>query len=168
LEFDPLDSTRIHPESYEHAVRIAQSATGDLEADVAVENALARPKEVLALEIDAYDRHLRDQGLAGPAGTLLSTLIDIQMEFAGPYSDMRPTLRQLTVGYVWVAYSRCITNLKHVAIMFAIQDDELFWLTAGQSNATVKPGRQVEAVVRHVTADVAICTLPELNGLEAV
>lgn len=46
LEMDPLDDTRVHPESYGHAIAIAQSAVGaaDDSGEVAVENALAAPQ----------------------------------------------------------------------------------------------------------------------------
>ena len=43
MDFDPLDDTRVHPESYNHAIAIAKSAVGG-DQDVAVENALAHPQ----------------------------------------------------------------------------------------------------------------------------
>lgn len=143
MEADPLDNSRIHPESYEHAVRIAQSATGESEADIAVENSFMRPSEVLTLEIDAYDQHLQEAGEAGDAGTLLSTLLDIQMEFARPYGDMRAPLEPLG-------------------------ESLLFPLACGQTEAMLLAGRRVEAHIRKVTDREAYCTIPELNGVEAV
>jgi len=65
LELNPLDSTRVHPESYKLAVQIASSAVQNADEDVAVENAMAAPNEVENLELDVYDEHLRGQDPKG-------------------------------------------------------------------------------------------------------
>lgn len=46
LDMDPLDDTRMHPEAYQWAVQMAQSAVGagEEEQETAVENAFARPQ----------------------------------------------------------------------------------------------------------------------------
>lgn len=65
LELNPLDNTRVHPESYKLAVQIASSAVQNADEDVAVENAMAAPNEVENLELDVYDEHLRGQDPKG-------------------------------------------------------------------------------------------------------
>lgn len=143
LEMDPLDDTRVHPESYAHAVAIAQSAVaggGDEAGDVAVENALARPQDVESLDLAAYNQHIESQ----EGGTnKLSTLIDIQQEFVMPFGELR---REVV----------------------APKEEEVFWLCSGQSPDTLRPGRKVEARVRFVTETDARCVLTDINGLEAV
>jgi transcriptional accessory protein Tex/SPT6 len=65
LELHPLDSTRVHPESYKLAVQIASSAVQNGDEDIAVESAMAAPNEVENLELDVYDEHLRSQDPKG-------------------------------------------------------------------------------------------------------
>ena len=97
LELDPLDDTRVHPRDYELAIEIASSAVGgDASAkEVAVENALAQPKEVTALQLNAYATHL-DEHQNKP--NMLARLIDIQFEFVAPYGELRFRSQQLKVG----------------------------------------------------------------------
>eukprot|EP00887_Chlorella_sp_A99_P000019 scaffold16.g19.t1 len=160
-EFDPLDDTRIHPEAYPQAVAIAQSAmgVGEGDADAAVENALAHPHEVEALELGVYAAHLREAGEDGGGeeeeeeeeegggrrhAPGLPSLIDIQMEYVAPYGDLRPEFEPM-------------------------RNSEFFWLCLGPgSRDSLTEGRLVDARVRHVGAEAARLALPDFNGLEAV
>lgn len=149
LEMDPLDDTRIHPESYEFAIQMARSAvpSGEGEDDpvVAVENAFARPQEVESLDLIFYDQHLQREGGAegGPAASKLATLIDIQLEFVAPYGELRGEMRPP-------------------------KDAEVFFLCTGETPDTLKLGRRVSARVRFVGENEARCLLPDLGNLEAV
>lgn len=160
IELDVLDDTRVHPESYNHAVAIAQSVSQTDDATVALENAMAQPEEVEKLELELYDRHLQEEAAAAAAaepdgedgdgegkgrravGTKLATLIDIQFEFVAPYGEMRPPRSRLDV-------------------------DGRFWLALGEDRSTLKPGRKVEAQVKYVNSAFVKCVVPELNGFEA-
>jgi hypothetical protein len=50
----------------------------------------------------------------------------------------------------------------------AAQEEEVFWMLSGETEATLKPGRKVEAKVRFVTEEEARCVLNDLSNLEAV
>ncbi|KAI3425064.1 hypothetical protein D9Q98_008441 [Chlorella vulgaris] len=163
LDMDPLDDTRMHPEAYQWAVQMAQSAVGagEEEQETAVENAFARPQEVESLDIVFYAQHLQQQAAAATEGdqqqqgeggegkdalagvSRLPTLIDIQMEFAAPYGELRKELAPLKTA-------------------------DLFFLCAGETKESLKKGRRVEARVRHVGDSDARCVLPDLNNIEAV
>ncbi|KAL4447813.1 hypothetical protein ABPG75_005032 [Micractinium tetrahymenae] len=152
LEMDPLDDTRIHPESYEFAIQMARSAvpSGEGEDDpvVAVENAFARPQEVESLDLIFYDQHLqteqREGGAEGrPRGSQLATLIDIQLEFVAPYGELRGDMQPPKA-------------------------DDVFFLCTGETPDTLKLGRKVSARVRFVSENDARCLLPDIGNLEAV
>ncbi|KAL4442498.1 hypothetical protein ABPG77_005082 [Micractinium sp. CCAP 211/92] len=152
LEMDPLDDTRIHPESYEFAIQMARSAvpSGEGEDDpvVAVENAFARPQEVETLDLIFYDQHLqKEQGgggaEGGPRGSKLATLIDIQLEFVAPYGELRGEMQPP-------------------------KPEDVFFLCTGETPDTLKLGRKVSARVRFVGENEARCLLPDIGNLEAV
>lgn len=157
LELNLLDDTRVHPESYQLAVAMAQSATGAEDEEVALENAFASPEDVAQLELDVYDARLQEKdrenleegGGAGGAdgaglyGSRLSTLIDIQMEFSMPYSDLRKPYLRLTPRNV-------------------------FFLASGEWQETFLSGRKVECRVRFVREKEVYCIVPELNDMEGV
>ncbi|PSC69358.1 transcription elongation factor SPT6 [Micractinium conductrix] len=158
LDMDPLDDSRIHPESYDFAIQMAKSAVqgegGEEEAEVAVENAFAKPNEVEVLDLLYYDQHLQqelaskaaaDGGAADPLDaprSRLATLVDIQMEFAGPFGELRKPLEPL-------------------------KPEEVFWLCSGETQETLKQGRRVEARIRNIGDNEIRCVLPDLNGIEA-
>ncbi|PRW45415.1 transcription elongation factor SPT6 isoform A [Chlorella sorokiniana] len=156
LDLEPLDDTRIHPESYPYALQMAQSAIGHEGGgeEVAVQNALSRPSEVEALQLDEYDQYLRDPEKAAAigvpqaedddrVGSRMATLVDIQAEFIRPYGDLRRPLEQP-------------------------KSAEIFWLCCGETGETFKAGRRVEARVRTVGEQDARVVLPDINGIEAV
>lgn len=64
---------------------------------------LALLQEVESLDIIFYDQHLQNEQAGGssegkPRGSLLATLIDIQMEFVAPYGELRGELKPPKVG----------------------------------------------------------------------
>ncbi|GAB4816099.1 hypothetical protein N2152v2_003145 [Parachlorella kessleri] len=182
LELDPLDDTRVHPESYQHAIAIAQSAVaggGDEAGEVAVENALARPQDVESLDLEAYAAHLAGEG----AGNKLATLIDIQQEFVRPYGELRHELAPPTAGRQAgsvVLVPRRLPGEGGLGAAVRLpagegrsvghtqQDEDIFWLCSGETKDTLRPGRKVEARIRYVTEEDARCVLPDINNLEAV
>ena len=180
VELDLLDDTRVHPESYILAEQLAASAVPGVDADVVVEHAMANPHEVEALDLDVYDRHLLAQDqeaaaddvdeegepqLAGPevlrGHTRLSTLVDIQMELTAPYGDIRPS---------WDSTRDLDAEFRQAeGLELALwKDPQLFYLAAGEGKDTLKPGRKVEAQVRHLSKEMVRVVIPELNNLEGV
>jgi hypothetical protein len=167
-EAEPLDETRVHPESYRHARAMAVSAFEGQDADLAVANALARPSEVALLDLAFYDAHVAAEAgaeaagddaeaealygasaaaqivAAAAGGSRLATLIDAAFEFAAPFGELRAEPGPLT-------------------------EEELFWLSlGGETRESLRPGRRVEARVRYVGRDLVRCVLPDLGGVEAV
>ena len=77
LDCDPLDDSRIHPEHYKLAKRIAASALqDDYDEEMAVGRAMDRPDLVEQLDLEKYNRHLMEE--EGKPDSL-SLLIDIQV-----------------------------------------------------------------------------------------
>ena len=179
LELDPLDDTRVHPRDYELAIEIASSAVGgDASAkEVAVENALAQPKEVTALQLNAYATHLDEQQ---NKPNMLARLIDIQFEFVAPYGELRFRSQQLKVG------RRDATPARHKIVGLAsrsyvptrppppapgVQPEDSFALCLGESRTTLKPGRKVRAVQSSAracactsTSSACLCGPPHAGG----
>ncbi|KAK9828928.1 hypothetical protein WJX72_002842 [[Myrmecia] bisecta] len=146
VALDALDDTRIAPQSYRYAIQIAQSALGGAAGDdednqVAVERAMARPHEIEGLDLEQFDRHIRQDAPDGPSK--LSTLIDISFELVQPFGEVRGELGPP-------------------------KDEEVFWMLTGESEETLKEGKLVEVVVRFATQDCAYCTLNDASGLEGM
>lgn len=169
LELDPLDNTRIHPECYDLAVAVAQSAIHGVDEDAVVEHAMAAPGEVENLVLSSYDDHLQDQDkqaqeaeeqgqevewapgtIALRGKTRISTLIDIQFEFMAPYGDFRAPKVVQSDKPLWE------------------KNPSLFYWAAGESSSTLKPGRKVEARIRFGKEDLVRVVIPELNNIEGL
>ncbi|KAL0039173.1 hypothetical protein WJX77_010168 [Trebouxia sp. C0004] len=147
-ELDPLDDTRVHPESYKWAIAMCQEALqgsklANLDDDdqIAVEKAISKPELVEKLDLAGFSLRLQqDQDQTDR----LSTLIDISFELVLPYSDLRPeNPGQLTIS-------------------------DTFWLLTGETPSTLKLGRRVQATIMGLSGQAAYCSLPDLNDMEAV
>jgi transcription elongation factor SPT6 len=102
--FDPLDDSRIHPENYRVAVKIADEALrdegGELRADLIDANAnnisslviavvLDHPDGLTQLDLELYASHLESNG----SGRLFQTISIVTDEFQAPFKDNRAPLR---------------------------------------------------------------------------
>eukprot|EP00177_Eucheuma_denticulatum_P005646 GFKZ01010281.1.p1 GENE.GFKZ01010281.1~~GFKZ01010281.1.p1 ORF type:complete len:1889 (+),score=337.09 GFKZ01010281.1:227-5893(+) len=102
--FDPLDDSRIHPEHYAVAIKIADEALRDDEGQLHIDLSdteefheslrmtaavLDDPSGLNRLALDEYAGHLELLG----RGSLFETVKTIASEFAGPYKDHRIALQ---------------------------------------------------------------------------
>lgn len=93
-----LDSTRVHPETYEWARKMAVDAleydeTGDeSNPSAAVEEILVTPDKLRDLDLDAFAEELERQDY----GNKRTTLYDIRDELFGPYKERRSLYVSLT------------------------------------------------------------------------
>eukprot|EP00803_Ostreobium_quekettii_P005930 evm.model.scf_2055.3 EVM.evm.TU.scf_2055.3 scf_2055:9429-23821(-) len=140
LDCDPLDDSRIHPEHYNLAKRIAVSAVGDsIDEEMAVGRAVNNPELVEQLDLQEYNKYLVEEECKDDS---LSLLIDIQMELIDPFRDRRK-------GYQ------------------IPKEHEVFFMLANESPEELKPGKLLEVTVRYVDNDAVYCNL-EQSRLEAV
>ncbi len=146
LIINVIDSTRIHPDDYDTAMALAKEVEGNEESsDLAViEYATENPGKVNTVDLQAFiQKQTSEESEESLPPPSLGRLIDIQMELAYPFGEMRPQYRDLST-------------------------EEIFWLVAGEDQTTVKIGRKVEARVRYASDDAAMCNIPELNNTEAI
>lgn len=115
-----LDGTRIHPETYEWARKMAVDAleyddTGDdANPAGALEEILETPERLKDLDLDAFADELQRQGF----GNKNITLYDIRAELTYRYKDMRQKYKALT-------------------------NEELFPILTKETDLTLKPGKLV-------------------------
>jgi len=150
-DFNPLDITRIHPESYPLANKIARSAMDDQffekfdksgrsekndkeDISEAIRIILRDPRKLNCLDLDGYIETSQEKG-----NKLTKFNINfIKAEFQNPFHDERPSHKDLTS---W----------------------ELFYLLVG--DPTFKKGQMVNATVLRVDEEHVKCRLT--NDLEA-
>ncbi|KAK1292420.1 hypothetical protein QJS10_CPB17g01754 [Acorus calamus] len=143
---DLLDDTRINPESYQLAKRMAKDVydedvpedQAELDEDaqeIAVEHVREKPNLLKLLNIDAYAK-------SDPSRLQkLETLNDIKMELLHGFQDWRTPFSELTT-------------------------DEVFAIVTGETDDTLSEGRLVQATVSKVLDERVICTLDcGLTGL---
>ncbi|XP_008554918.1 transcription elongation factor SPT6 [Microplitis demolitor] len=84
-----LDSTRIHPETYKLAAKMAIDALeyddDNEDKDAALEEILKSPQKLTDLDLDAFAKELERRGF----GKKINTLYDIQAEMNCQYKDPR-------------------------------------------------------------------------------
>ncbi|XP_020528358.1 transcription elongation factor SPT6-like [Amborella trichopoda] len=141
---DVLDDTRIHPESYALAEKMAKDvylAENDDDANemdedtqvMAIEHVRNRPEKLQQLIISAYASSHEEQKL--------ETLYDIRLELLHGFQDRRTLYREPT-------------------------PEEEFYMISGESEDTLTEGMTVQATIRRVNDLRAICTLESgLTGL---
>lgn len=119
-----LDSTRIHPETYDWARKMAVDALEyddgmeEAQPSAAVDEILEQPDRLKDLDLDAFADELGRQGY----GNKQITLYDIRDELINRFKDHRVPFRQL-------------------------QPDEKFRLLTGETEATMFIGKMVTCVV---------------------
>lgn len=145
---DPLDDTRIHPESYELAKKMAEDVyCEDLGQDIedmdeeaqemAIEHVKSNPHVLKALDIDEYARSV-EQRIGDRKN---ETLSDIKIELLQGFQEWRTQHKQPT-------------------------QDEEFYLLTGESEETLSEGKIVQATVRFVQNNRVICDLESgLTGM---
>eukprot|EP00252_Welwitschia_mirabilis_P017917 TRINITY_DN3996_c1_g1_i1.p1 TRINITY_DN3996_c1_g1~~TRINITY_DN3996_c1_g1_i1.p1 ORF type:complete len:1701 (+),score=496.98 TRINITY_DN3996_c1_g1_i1:372-5474(+) len=139
---DPLDDTRIHPESYESAKKMAkdiiiaegqQDVDMEEELEMAIEHVQKNPNLLLQLDIDAYVQH--------EDPNKLETLHDIKNELMLGFYEMRIPYTEPT-------------------------QDEEFYLLTGESEETLSEGKIIQATVRRIQNQRVICDL--VSGLTGI
>ncbi|XP_046863856.1 transcription elongation factor SPT6-like [Xenia sp. Carnegie-2017] len=94
-----LDGSRIHPETYEWARKMAVDAleydetSEESNPSAALEEILESPERLRDLDLDAFAEELERQGF----GNKRITLYDIRDELFGRYKDRRPPYREMSV-----------------------------------------------------------------------
>ncbi|CAM6129610.1 unnamed protein product [Calypogeia fissa] len=138
---DPLDDTRIHPESYELAKRMAEDifceAEGtkaeDMDEDaleLAIEHVKRHPLHLAHLDLEVYGSHLAQNG---PVANM-QTLQMIRSELLHGYQELRNPSNPLS-------------------------QDEEFHLLSGESEDTLAEGSIVHVTVRKIQQSRVMCVL---------
>eukprot|EP01018_Ginkgo_biloba_P029203 Gb_29261 [translate_table: standard] len=145
---DPLDDSRIHPESYELAKKMAEDVyCEDVGQDIddmdeetremAVEHVKSNPHLLGVLDIDEYARSVEQRTNAKKR----ETLNDIKMELQHGFQEWRAPYKEPN-------------------------QDEEFYLLTGENEETLAEGKIVQATVRRVQNQRVICDLESgLTGL---
>jgi transcription elongation factor SPT6 len=138
---DPLDDTRIHPESYLVAKNMAEAAfkeearqnDEDVDDDfleMAVEHVMTNPNVLSTVDIEEYAQDVEVRGQTKRVQTLELIKSELQYgfrEWRYDYTDPSP--------------------------------DEEFYMLSGESEETLAPGRLVQATVRKVQQNRVMCVL---------
>ncbi|BBN03708.1 transcription elongation factor SPT6 [Marchantia polymorpha subsp. ruderalis] len=138
---DPLDDTRIHPESYEVAKRMAEDAYCEEEGtqvedmddetlELAIEHVKKHPRYLASMDMEAYANFLAKDGPSRD----LQTLLMIQAELQNGYQEWR-------VKYV------------------SPTEEEAFFMLSGENEDTLTEGCLVHATVRKVQQNRVMCVL---------
>ncbi|KAJ7556307.1 hypothetical protein O6H91_05G078100 [Diphasiastrum complanatum] len=136
-----LDDTRIHPESYELAIRMAEDAccqdpvnnSEELEADsikIPVLHIRKNPHKLQNLDIESYATTVEARGF----GKKLATLRDIKLELQHGFQDWRLQYAEPT-------------------------ENENFWLLTGENEDSLAVGKHIKATVRKVQERQVLCVL---------
>ncbi|XXG50559.1 hypothetical protein AAC387_Pa02g4549 [Persea americana] len=145
---DLLDDTRIHPESYDLAKNMAkvvydqyfQDKPSEMDDDVqemAIEHVREKPELLETLNIEEYAKSVE----ARLGSRKRETLGDIKMELSHGFQDWRSLYREPN-------------------------PDEEFYMLSGETEVTLAEGKIVQATVRKVLPQRAICALE--SGLTAL
>ncbi|KAF8410946.1 hypothetical protein HHK36_003483 [Tetracentron sinense] len=142
---DLLDDTRIHPESYGLAKDLAkdvyehdvqEEADDDEAKEMAIEHVRDKPKLLKSLDINEYAKSYEIGN-----SNKRETLYDIKMEFLHGFQDWRRQYEEPN-------------------------QDEEFYMISCETEETLSEGRIVQATVRRVQAQRAICVLESgLTGM---
>ncbi|ELR24047.1 S1 RNA binding domain containing protein [Acanthamoeba castellanii str. Neff] len=133
---DPLDDTRIHPDDYGFARKMAADALDEEEDEGSsqVEAIIRRPQKLEDIDLESFAEEWERSG----KGKKAVALQDIRRELGDPYADPRDSYRDLT-------------------------PDQLFYLLTGETETTLRAGQLVHAKVFRVSRDIVFCRLD--NGL---
>eukprot|EP00124_Ichthyophonus_hoferi_P005459 Ihof_evm1s797 gene=Ihof_evmTU1s797 len=128
-EVTRLDATRIHPESYRYAMKMARDALDEEDEDddndmnKAVEDIMRHPKKLDDLQLDIYAEELEKKRNIKKGITLYL----IKEEFKYPYRDNRPEYRDRRPSV-----------------------DKKFSMVTGETDETLCPGMMVVAKVQRI------------------
>jgi transcription elongation factor SPT6 len=93
IKYDLLDLTRIHPEAYPIANKLAKSAAEEVTNDNYVEMCLKSPKLFNSLDLKEFIKRFEDKATSF---NMKSTITFILNEFCYPFKDPRPPHKDLT------------------------------------------------------------------------
>ena len=90
-----LDTTRVHPESYHWALKMAQEAldideAGITDPDVVFSQVSENVESIDNLDLEKYSEDIESNGF----GNKLDTLRDISKELSKPFEDNRPPFQE--------------------------------------------------------------------------
>uniref|UniRef100_A0ACD5XYJ0 Uncharacterized protein n=1 Tax=Avena sativa TaxID=4498 RepID=A0ACD5XYJ0_AVESA len=143
---DLLEDTRIHPESYALANKLAKDVyaegapreTDEMDEDeqeMAIERVRQRPDMLKRLNMDEYMKSIPEELCKR------ETLRDIKTELLCGFSDWRTPYAEPS-------------------------SDEEFWMLSGETEDSLSDGRIVQVTVRHIQESRIVCTLD--SGLKAI
>jgi transcription elongation factor SPT6 len=143
---DLLDDTRIHPESYALANKLAKDVYGEGapherdemdedEEEMAIEHVRERPDFLQRLNIDEYIKSIPEDLRKR------DTLHDIKTELLCGFSDCRTPYAEPT-------------------------PDEEFWMLSGETEESLSDGKIVQVTVRLIQDSRIVCTFD--SGLKAI
>lgn len=140
-ESDPLDSTRIHPESYELAKVIARSVFSDtrIRDENLIQEVMSRPQKMQDLDLDKYaEIHFEKTGM-----NIKEVLESIVAELTSPYQLAEKKIADLPA-------------------------EELFYFCTGENKNTLRKGSivQVQVIVYDESKQMLKCRLE--CGLEGI
>jgi len=138
MDFDPLDETRIHPDSYSLAKELAMIAVGNKDPEGALIELGEKPFLIRSVDLVSFN----NRGVEKGRKHQLSTLIDITMELFSPFHNRRPQFSKPT-------------------------ELEIFYMLVNEKAETMRPGRIVEAIVEYVEPQEVHCCLTQskLKGI---
>ncbi|KAE9586322.1 putative tex-like protein, HTH [Lupinus albus] len=146
---DLLDDTRIHPESYALAQELAkdvydEDGTGDANddddaLDLAIEHVRERPSYLKNLDVEEYATAKEEQKKKQQSSLVnllkkIETLYDVKSELIQGFQDWRKQYEEPS-------------------------QNEEFYMISGETEETLAEGKIVQATVRRVQAQKAICGL---------
>jgi transcription elongation factor SPT6 len=140
---DLLEDTRIQPESYALANKLAKDVyaegapreTDEGEQEMAIEHIRERPDLLKRLDINEYIKSIPEELRKR------DTLHDIKTELLCGFSDWRTPYAEPT-------------------------PDEEFWMLSGETEDSLSDGRIVQVTVRHIQESRIVCTFD--SGLKAI
>ncbi|KAL2645408.1 hypothetical protein R1flu_012995 [Riccia fluitans] len=148
---DPLDDTRIHPESYEIAKRMAEDAyceeegtqvedVDDETLELAIEHVRKHPHYLIRMNMEAYANFLAKDGSTRD----LQTLLMIQTELHNGYEEWRGKKK---------------AKKEEV-------EEEAFYMLSGETEDSLAEGTLVHGTVKKVQQNRVICALE--SGLTGI
>lgn len=133
-EYDKLDTTRIHPDFYQIAVKIAKEAFEDQGNDSGVDyvkRVMENPKKLSELDLDDYAKHLNQKAKSN----MLPLIEFIVHELTNPFQDPRAEFK---------------TKLRHEELFYKLTKESKYSLRE-EAIITVRITRIDSKAVRVVT-----------------
>ncbi|CAL8073118.1 unnamed protein product [Orchesella dallaii] len=140
-----LDGTRVHPEAYEWARKMAVDAFDYDEEDVnpasAVEEVIEYPEKLKELDLDLYAAELKKQGIEDKT----ITLYDIRAELNACYKDLRSQYQKPTVDELFNMLTKETPDTLYIGkLITATVTGIIYKKPQGDQLDNVQPYKNVE------------------------